>query len=1137
MARIPSARWYTGDRMYAMAAVPSGRLFVGGAASGEIKVYDPRSGRLEATLDSASDSLAREGGHTDAVLSIVYNSANLFTAAADGLIMMWDLTTLQCVRAFRGHTGLVAALCLIPSEMNTGLFSGSDDCTIRQWNTLTGKCVATYSGTIKCMPSICRKRGQGAVNAVVASTQHLFTGSMRSIQVWLQRGQRCIHTVEAHTDAIWVLRLTQDQKMLSGSSDATIKLWTNLTSGPVCTRVLTGHQGQVRDLILHGPVLFSASKDGTVAVWDMSTWKVAEVLTGHERTVSAISLKNNQLCTCSFDKHINRWDLTVPLTAMEAEQNVVDFVPFDSDAALRERAKREEELGMKGRSEGRYYTRETKRKLAKMKVSDAIFHYEALPINFVIDKLQYKVEASYLVLDTFVFVPFLIMFIFFFYFEAKVEEPHFISRAALDTFEGTEIPRQPWCTPAWNNSGPYRPICNPEVGVLKNEKFFGDITGKGDFDAWLSLVVFPSLWPGEGHADNSPPSRDPPLRGADYLIGALRIRSFRVTSSSCSVDESVLGNATDRDLATKSGLHAALRSFYTSCWGQWSPGREAKEPYACSEILSPCPHAGYPPTGRFNRTLHVENQRGVTKAWAEKWFAPTGFRHFSGQQLGGLPTVGDNEDSWPAGGYAVEVPFKSTPNDARDMIASVVDNGFVDDVATRYIAVEYFTYTPYSNLFGSHRYFIEVATGGSWYPEGKVRFFKVWTKNFIGKMVFDVVFFCYVLFYVQRFLREWYLEWKASNSLIKYILSPWNFIEFMNLGTFFATFVFRCIWWALSIRYDEDVVIPSDINDYPYRLERLREVWLAQVYSNSVNLVLTFLKVLRFVALNDRLNILTRTISHSQSNIFGCLVLFVWTTTTYAITGHAIYGGALFDYRTISASMSAVWRIVGIGDFDYEELRQEQKEMTPIYFWTANIICLFILLNFIIAVLSDSFTEVSKESANVDLDATLKKTLRDVKYEMVPSALVRKLRLLRHRQTQTGLLAKVRLALRENFRNRMLTEDEIEAQEHRELLGEVFVEKEDFFATIPANLRNDLSIDFLQHVWLDLAWEYHKHMLASSSQDDEVRKAMAEDHAEDQIARLRNYTVMIQDVRGRMDDLHERVASIVRTWHGSSYGR
>eukprot|EP01065_Artemidia_motanka_P029627 TRINITY_DN35712_c0_g1_i1.p1 TRINITY_DN35712_c0_g1~~TRINITY_DN35712_c0_g1_i1.p1 ORF type:complete len:1167 (+),score=375.90 TRINITY_DN35712_c0_g1_i1:74-3502(+) len=1140
MARIPTARWYTGDRLYAMTAVPGGRVFVGGASSGDVKVYDPRSGRLETALSAAVDEKSREGGHTDSVLTITYNKDFLFTAGADCLIMQWDMVTFQCLRAFRGHKGLIAALCLIPSELGTGLFSGSDDCTVKQWNTHTGKCVGTFGAKpyFRCM-RLCWQGHTSAVNAVVATNQHLISGSMRVIKVWLQRGRKCINTIEAHTDAIWTLRLTGDGKLLSGSSDSTIKLWENITDRPVCSRVLTGHQGQVRDLLVHGPILFSASKDGTVAIWDTSTWKVGEVLTGHEKTVTAVTLQNNQLCTCSFDKHVNRWDLTSSFEAMNILQPLLEYAPFDLDEALRERTKRHEET--QGRSEARYYSKEQKRKLLKMKAHDAIFHYEALPINFVIDKLEYKVEASYLVLDSFVFIPFLLMFIFFFYFESKVEQQYMIGRAATDVFEGGEIARQPWCSVVgsgqyWDNreSG-FRPVCNPDAGKLKNEKRFGDISNRLDWESWMASVVFPGLWPGEGHADSSPPVRNPPLHRADYLIGALRVRTFRVKSDSCSPNSDFFGSA-----ITIGPDSAALSGFYRQCWGRWQGDKNNeidRSPYVCSETLSPCARSAYPPSKVFNRTEHVQSQKGVTAAWAGQWFTDDGFRYLGENALGGVRTAGQVSETWPAGGYAVEIPFASSPNDARDMLSTVIDNGFVDDVATRYVAVEYMTYTPYANYFSSHRYYVEVAAGGAWIPEGKIRHFGVWTRNFVGKMVFDLFFFVFVMFYVVQFARGWYQEWRASHSVVKYVLNAWNFQELLNLSVFMVTFAFRFAWWHLSIRYSDDVKMPpSPTMGYPFKLENIREIYLAQVYANSVNLVFTFLKVLRFVSLNDRLNILTRTVSHCRSNILGCLVLFVWTTFAYCLTGHSLYGGALFSYRSISSTFSTVWRMVGVGDFDYPELLNEQKFMTPLYFWSVQVLCLFILLNFIIAVLSDSFAAVSAETATLDLDATLRKTLRDVKEEILPGAVMRKLRLLKHRKTQTGLLDKVRQELREGFRNRMMTDEEVEAQEHRELLGEIFIDKEEYMAAIPYTLKNDLSMDFLQHVWLDLAWEYHKRLISTSRQEVEIRKNMAEDNAEEQVYRLRDYVATIQDVRGRLDDLRERVSGVVQTWNASGGG-
>jgi len=189
------------------------------------------------------------------------------------------------------------------------LITGSYDRTARVWNLDTGK-------------EMCVLQGHGrAVRALQFDEAKLITGSMdQTLKVWNWRTGACIRTLEGHSGGI--VSLNFDSNVLaSGSADATVKIW-NFRNGECFT--LRGHHDWVNSLQLWdgpgtantavgrpnrtdvtipdidpGKMLFSASDDGTIKLWDLTLRTCIQTFTGHVGQVQSIKLS---LAECDLEK-------------------------------------------------------------------------------------------------------------------------------------------------------------------------------------------------------------------------------------------------------------------------------------------------------------------------------------------------------------------------------------------------------------------------------------------------------------------------------------------------------------------------------------------------------------------------------------------------------------------------------------------------------------------------------------------------------------------------------------------------------------------------------------------------------------------------------------------------------------------
>ena len=206
------------------------------------------------------------------------------------------------VRTLRGHEDGVMCvqfaenLAYLPYPV---LISGSYDHTIRVWNMDTGT-------QIRCMRGHTR-----AIRALQFDEFKLITGSMdRTLRVWNWRTGECIRTLEGHSEG--VVALAYDAHVLvSGSVDTTVRVW-NFFNGD--NFILRGHRNWVNAVLLWddksklddptaasvddgrnpiipaGKMLFSASDDGTVRLWDLAQRVCVRVFSGHVGQVQSLKL-------------------------------------------------------------------------------------------------------------------------------------------------------------------------------------------------------------------------------------------------------------------------------------------------------------------------------------------------------------------------------------------------------------------------------------------------------------------------------------------------------------------------------------------------------------------------------------------------------------------------------------------------------------------------------------------------------------------------------------------------------------------------------------------------------------------------------------------------------------------------------
>jgi WD40 repeat protein len=260
------------NSVLAMEPLVQGAALASGSHDETVKIWEPLAGICTATL-------AAEGGSIYCLAEIADGS--LAAGTKDGAVQIWDVEAQICVQTLDlGRQSTVLSAISLGAGL---LATGSQDGHVAIWDTSAGNCVAALesSGRSVSALALCGSPGTFTLAAGYGDA---------SVRVWDVPAKRCIYTLP---DASEQAPLRTPRHILRASLDS---------SQPP----LEGHDAAVLSLLGLGPEkLVSGSVDATIKVWDLISRK--EIATyAHEGTVDAVAMWHDQLVTGS-DSMVRIW--------------------------------------------------------------------------------------------------------------------------------------------------------------------------------------------------------------------------------------------------------------------------------------------------------------------------------------------------------------------------------------------------------------------------------------------------------------------------------------------------------------------------------------------------------------------------------------------------------------------------------------------------------------------------------------------------------------------------------------------------------------------------------------------------------------------------------------------------------------
>ncbi|XP_066256171.1 F-box/WD repeat-containing protein 7-like isoform X1 [Euwallacea similis] len=178
-------------------------------------------------------------------------------------------------------------------------------------------------------PKMLKGHDDHVITCLQFSDNKIVSGSDdNTLKVWSAVTGKCLKTLVGHTGGVWSSQMSGNV-IISGSTDRTLKVWDAETGA--CRHTLFGHTSTVRCMHLYGTRVVSGSRDATLRVWDIETGQFLHVLVGHMAAVRCVQYDGRLVVSGAYDCMVKVWkpETEECLHTLQGHTNRVYSLQFD----------------------------------------------------------------------------------------------------------------------------------------------------------------------------------------------------------------------------------------------------------------------------------------------------------------------------------------------------------------------------------------------------------------------------------------------------------------------------------------------------------------------------------------------------------------------------------------------------------------------------------------------------------------------------------------------------------------------------------------------------------------------------------------------------------------------------------------
>jgi len=135
----------------------------------------------------------------------------------------------------------------------------------------------------------------------------------------------------------------------------------------------------------------------------------------------------------------------------------------------------------------------------------------------------------------------------------------------------------------------------------------------------------------------------------------------------------------------------------------------------------------------------------------------------------------------------------------------------------------------------------------------------------------------------------------------------------------------------------------------------------------GVVIILNVVRMLKAMDFQPRLGIVTRSLLYAGSDLGHFFVMSGSVFLSYVLMGHLLFGQYIDSFSSVQNSLTTCFALV-LGEIDVngdlQTLPGIMQSVGALYFWTYMILVFLVLLNFLLAIIVDAFSEVKSRTGD-----------------------------------------------------------------------------------------------------------------------------------------------------------------------------